>query len=238
VEKRPVSNRTPLIFVPGLLCDAALWQSQVAALADIATPEVADVTRDESLEAMARRVLAAAPPRFALAGLSMGGYIAQEIMRQAPERVSRLALLDSSARADRPEQTERRHVLMALAEKEGLSTVTPQLWPLFVHPDRVDDAALRKEFMAMTERVGRDAFLRQQRAIIARPDGRAGLARIKVPTLVLCGREDVATPLALHEEMASLTPGAELVVIEHCGHLSTMERPAEVNAALRRWLLS
>jgi len=233
-----MTDRMPLVLLPGLLCDQALWQAQATALEDIAKPAVADLTRDDSLPVMARRVLAAAPPRFALAGLSMGGYVAQEIMRQSPDRVSRLALLDSSARAETPAQTARRRTVIELAQRGAFKAVAPQLWPLFVHPDRLEDTPLVNEFTAMAERVGPDAFLRQQQAIMARPDGRADLPRIAVPALLLCGREDQVTPLALHEEMASLIPGAHLLVIEHCGHLSTMERPAEVAAALRRWLLT
>ena len=231
-------KKTPLVLLPGLLCDGALWQAQMTALESVAEIEIADLTRDDSLPAMAQRILAAAPPRFALAGLSMGGYVAQEIMRQAPERVSRLALLDSSARADTPEQTARRRTLTELARKDDIVAVPRLLWPFLVHPERQDDRRLLDTLIIMAQRVGRDAFLRQEKAIIARPDGRADLARIAVPSLVLCGREDQVTLLAWNEEMASLIPGAELVVIEHCGHLSTLEQPKEVNAALRHWLLA
>jgi pimeloyl-ACP methyl ester carboxylesterase len=232
-----MTAKFPLILLPGLICDAALWARQVAALAAIAEPLVADLTRDESLPAMARRVLAGAPPHFALAGLSMGGYLAQQIMRQAPERVTRLALLDTSARADMPERTALRRGLIELAQKGEFKGITPRLLPQWIHPDRLGDKALTEAIMAMTQRVGRDAYLRQMQAIMARPDGRADLPRVAVPTLVLCGREDQSTPLALHEEIAALIPGATLAVVERCGHLSTMERPDEVSAALRRWLV-
>jgi len=229
-------NAIPLVLLPGLLCDAALWRSQTEDLADLARIMVADLTRDDSMPAMARRVLAEAPPRFALAGLSMGGYVAQEILRQAPERVLRLALLDTSARADTPEQHERRLGLIELAEKGEFRGVTPRLLPLFLHPSRLDDRRLTSEVEAMAARVGKDAFLRQQRAIIGRIDGRPSLAAIACPTLVLCGREDALTPLALHEEMAGLIRGARLEIIEECGHLATMERSWEVSVALRQWL--
>ena len=230
-------NKPSLVLVPGLLCDAALWRGQVEDLADIAQPWVADVTRDDSMTAMARRVLAEAPAgRFALAGLSMGGYIAQAIMREAPERVERLALLDTSARADTPEQTARRVGLMELAKKGEFHGVTPQLLPLFIHPDRVSDRPLTEAVMAMTERVGKDAFLRQQRAIIGRPDNRPNLPKIACRALVLCGRQDQMTPLAWSEEIAALIPGARLEIIEDCGHLTTMERPWETSVALRQWL--
>jgi pimeloyl-ACP methyl ester carboxylesterase len=230
-------NKPSLVLVPGLLCDAALWHGQVEDLADIAQPWVADVTRDDSMTAMARRVLAEAPPgRFALAGLSMGGYVAQAIMREAPERVERLALLDTSAMADTPEQSARRRGLIDLAEKGDFKGVTPRLLPLFVHPDRLSDKNLTDAVMAMTERVGKDAFLRQQRAIMGRPDNRPNLPKIDCPALVLCGRQDQMTPLGWSEEIASLIPGARLAIIEHCGHLTTMERPWETSVALRQWL--
>lgn len=231
-----MARKTALVLLPGLLCDRALWRRQIEALGDVAEPWVADLTHDASLPAMARRVLAEAPPRFALAGLSMGGYCALEVMRQAPERVERLALLDTGARADAPEQTARRRGLIELAEKGDFKGVTPRLLPLFLHPDHLKDAKLVGEVTAMAARVGKDAFLRQQTAIMGRIDSRPSLAAIACPTLVLCGRDDQLTPLALHEEIVSLVRGARLDVIDHCGHLSTMERPEAVNAELRQWL--
>jgi pimeloyl-ACP methyl ester carboxylesterase len=229
--------KIPLTLLPGLLCDEALWTPQIAAFADIAEITVADLTRDESLPLMAARVLAEAPERFALAGLSMGGYLAQEIMRQAPERVMRLALLDTSARADTPERLAIRRDLIALAHKGEFKGITPRMLPQWLHPDHLADTGLARTIMEMTQRVGRDAYLRQMQAIMERPDGREDLRRIRVPTLVLCGREDKATPLALHEEIAALVPGAVLTVIERCGHLSTLEQPEAVNAALGAWLV-
>ncbi|MGA3306317.1 MAG: alpha/beta fold hydrolase [Stellaceae bacterium] len=229
-------KKTSLVLLPGLLCDRELWRRQIESLGDVASPWVADVTLDDSMAAMARRVLAAAPPDFALAGLSMGGYCALEIMRQAPARVTRLALLDTGARADSPEQTARRRGLIELAEKGDFKGVTPRLLPLFLHPDRLRDAELTGRVTAMAHRVGKEAFLRQQKAIMGRIDSRSYLARIACPTLLLCGRQDQLTPPALHEEMVALIPGALLEVIEDCGHLSTMERPDAVDAALRIWL--
>jgi pimeloyl-ACP methyl ester carboxylesterase len=228
--------RIPLLLLPGLLCDAALYAPEIAALGDIAAPIVGDLTRHDSIAGMAAAMLAEMPEYFSLVGLSMGGYVAQEIMRQAPHRVGRLALLDTSARADSDEQHARRHGLVELAGKGHFKGVTPQLLPQLIGRDRLTDTALVDTIMAMAERVGHDAFLRQQTAIMGRPDGRADLGRIACPTLVLCGRDDAVTPVALHEEMAAAIPGAELVVVEDCGHLSTIERPEAVNAALRRWL--
>jgi pimeloyl-ACP methyl ester carboxylesterase len=227
---------TPLLLLPGLLCDAALWDHQLHFLGDIAAPAVADLTQDTTVEAMAARLLADAPPRFALAGLSMGGYAAFAILRAAPERVTRLALLDTSAWPDTKEQMTRRKLLMQLAERGQFKGVTPKLLPLLVHPDRVDEQPLAGEVMAMAERVGLDAFLRQQRAIMARPDARPQLGAIHVPTLVICGRQDALTPLDRSQEIASGIPGARLAVIEECGHLSTMERPHAVTALMRLWL--
>lgn len=232
-----MSTKSPLVLLPGLLCNELLWQHQVAGLADIADCSVADLTGQETMAAMAAHVLDGAPPAFALAGLSMGGDLAQEIMRRAPERVTRLAILDSSARSDSTDQAERRRGLIELARRGRFRGVTSRLLPLFIHPDRLGDVALTDTIMDMAESVGREAFLRQQSAIMSRPDGRRDLARIACPTLVLCGRQDELTPLELHEEMAAAIPGARLVVIEDCGHLSTLERPDEVNAAMRAWLL-
>jgi pimeloyl-ACP methyl ester carboxylesterase len=231
-----MADKIPLLLLPGLLCERQLWSPQVAGLSDIAEPLIADLTRDDSFGAMARRALAEAPPRFALAGLSMGGYVAQEVMRQAPERVTKLALLDTSARADNPEQSQRRRDLIALSQRGQFHGVTPRLMPNLIHPDRLADTVLTKIIVDMAASVGRDGFLRQETAILARVDGRPDLPKIKVPTLVLCGREDLLTPLKLHEELAALIPSATLRVIEHCGHMTTLERPDQVNDAMRAWL--
>ena len=233
-----MTDKIPLALLPGLLCDAALWQPQVEALSDIADCRVADFTTQDSIAAMAESVLAAMPARFALAGISMGGYVALEIMARAPQRVSRLAVLDSRFQTDSPELMARRRGLNELAEKGEFKGITPRLLPLFIHAARLDDAALTGTVEAMAERVGKDAFISQQRAIMGRRDHSATLVAIRVPTLVLCGRQDALTPLADHQALAAGIADARLVVVEDCGHLSTLERPAEVNAALRRWLLA
>ncbi|MCW5750185.1 MAG: alpha/beta fold hydrolase [Alphaproteobacteria bacterium] len=230
--------KIPLLLVPGLLCTDDLWRDQVANLGDIAEIRITRAQRQfDNLSDMARSILAEAPDRFALAGLSMGGYVAFEIMRQAAVRVRALALLDTSARPDTIEQTTRRKDLMSLAEKGKFKGVTPRLLPLFLHPDRLGEVGLTSRVSAMAEEVGRDGFLRQQAAIIARPDSRPMLQRIACPTLVLCGDQDLVTPPELSREIAAGIAGAELVLLPRCGHLSTMEMPAEVNAAMRRWLL-
>ncbi len=226
-----------LVLIPGLLCDAQLWRAQVELLADAAEMWVADHTRSATMSAVARDVLADAPyDSFALAGLSMGGYVALEIMRQAPQRVRRLALLDTSARGESKEQSERRHAFIELAARGKFAGVTEALMPQLVHPSRLGDRSLTEAIKRMAANVGKDAFVRQQQAIMSRAESRPLLAAIKCPTLVLCGREDQLTPLDRHEEMAAGIKGAKLEVIEECGHVSTMEKPEQVNRAMRRWL--
>jgi pimeloyl-ACP methyl ester carboxylesterase len=230
-------DRIGLVLVPGLLCDATLWRAQVEHLGDVAQMWVADHTRSATMAGVARDVLADAPyESFALAGLSMGGYVSLEILRQAPQRVRKLALLDTAARADTPEQTRRRQDFIDLANRGRFLGVTDMLMPLLVHPSRLADAPLTDAIRLMAKNVGKDGFIRQQQAIMSRADSRPLLASIGCPTLVLCGRQDQLTPLDRHEEMAAGIKGAKLEVLEDCGHISTMEKPAEVNRAMRRWL--
>jgi pimeloyl-ACP methyl ester carboxylesterase len=226
----------PTVLIPGLTCTARLYAEQIPALWPFGPVTIADHRRDDSMVAIAQRILAAAPPRFALAGLSMGGYLAFEIMRQAPERVAKLALLDTGARADTAEQTERRHVLMSKAKGDSLAEIADLAYPLYVHRDRHNDAALKCIVMKMVEETGLDAYLRQQQAIIGRPDSRPGLSAISCKTLVLVGEGDEATPPELAREIAGAIPGARLVLIPGSGHLSTLEKPDAVNKALAEWM--
>lgn len=226
----------PLVLLPGLLNDRRLFAHQTEALADIAAVTIADLTGADSIADLARHVLAHAPAgRFALAGLSMGGYVALELMRQASERVRGLALLGTTARPDTPASTENRHRLIELSATD-LRAVTRALLPRLLHPAHLEDRAMTGTVHAMADSVGRAAFVRQQIAIMHRVDSRPHLAQIQCPTLVLCGREDVITPLDIHAEMAGAIPAARLVVLERCGHLSALEQPAAVTAALRAWL--
>ena len=233
-----VAGGAGLVLVPGLLCDAALFGPQVETLAEEAEIWIPDVSRHASLREMGEAILHDAPfQTFALAGLSMGGYIAMELMRQAAQRVTRLALLDTRATPDTGEESERRRELIRLAQTErGFAPVTSRMLPLLVHSSRIRDAQLVQIIRDMAERTGIEGFVRQQTAIIGRPDSRPLLADISVPTLILCGRQDAITPLGAHEEMAQGIAGAKLKIIEECGHLSTLERPDAVNAALREWM--
>lgn len=226
----------PVLLVPGLNCSARLYAEQIPALWRFGPVTVADHTRDDSMDAIAARILAAAPPHFALAGLSMGGYIALTMLRQAPERVRRLALLDTSARPETPEQTERRKPQIALAQAGRFAEVPALQFPIFVHRNRQNDDALRARVRLMAEETGAEAFLRQQQAIMTRPDVRPLLATIRCPTLVLVGDGDELTPPALAREIAAGIAGSRLVVVPDCGHLSTMERPDAVNRALTEWM--
>jgi len=231
-----MSDRLPIVLVPGLNCSARVYAEQIPALWGCGPVTIADHRRDDSVAAIAARILAMAPPRFALVGLSMGGYITFAMMRAAPERVARLALLDTSARPDTPEQSERRHSMIALAESGRFAEVADLLFPVFVHRDRHGDVALRAIVRTMAEETGPDAFVRQQHAIMTRPDCRPQLTSIRCPTLVLVGDGDVLLPPVLSEEIAAGIAGARLVRVADCGHLSTLEQPQAVNRALVEWL--
>jgi pimeloyl-ACP methyl ester carboxylesterase len=206
-------------------------------MAEYPNADIADLTQDDHVDAMAFRALAAMPGRFALCGLSMGGYVALAMMRIAPERVTRLALFDTSARADTPEQSRRRRGLMAMTRGNRFRGVTPRLLPLLLHPDHLSNKTLTQDVLDMAEAVGRDAFLRQQQAILQRPDALALLPGIIVPTVVAVGAGDALTPPALAAEMAALIPNATLHIIANAGHLPPMEQPCAVNDILRGWLL-
>jgi len=226
----------PIVLVPGLNCSARLYAEQIPALWRFGPVVVADHTRDASIAAIAGRIVANAPPVFALVGLSLGGYIAFEIMRQAPQRVAKLALLDTSARPDDAELTARRQAPMAKARAGKLIEVADESFVFYVHSDRHGDVALRDVVRAMAEETGVEAYLRQQQAIIARPDSRPTLRAIRCPTLMLVGAEDKGTPPELAREIAAGIAGARLVVVPECGHLSTLERPQAVTKALVEWM--
>jgi pimeloyl-ACP methyl ester carboxylesterase len=226
----------PLILVPGLLCSARLYAAQIAALWPHGQVTIADHRHDETMEAIAARILKDAPPRFALAGLSMGGYIAFAMMRLAPERIAKLALLNTSARPDPPELRAGREEFIMLAQAGKLDDVVDTLMPKFLCRNHKNDERLMKIVRDMAHDTGSDAFVRQQKALMSRKDSRPLLSKIDCPTLVLVGEEDGLTPPGLAREMHSDILDSLLVVVPACGHLSTIEKPDEVNAAFIEWL--
>jgi pimeloyl-ACP methyl ester carboxylesterase len=234
----PNSDSLPIVLVPGLNCSARLYGEQVPALWQFGPVTIADHRRDDSMMMIARRILAAAPLRFALVGLSMGGYIAFEIVRQAADRVAKLALLDTGARAETPERTEARWPLIALARQGRVGEITDDQFPLLVHRNRRGDQALKAIARAMNQETGAEAYIRQQEAIMSRPDSRPGLGAINCPTLVLVGDDDQLTPPELAREMANGIRGARLVIVPESGHLSTLEQPRAVTDALVEWMTS
>ena len=231
-----LASSLPIILVPGLNCSPRLYGEQLPALWQFGPVTIADHRGDETMAGIARQILADAPPRFALAGLSMGGYVALALMREAPDRVARLALLDTGARADTPEQSERRKLQIEVALSGRFAEIPNLQWPFLVHKNRQNDEALKRIVQLMAEETGPEAFARQQRAIMTRPDSRATLAEIRYPALVLVGEGDQLTPPELAREIVGLVAGSRLVVVPDCGHLSAIERPAAVTQALVEWM--
>lgn len=227
----------PHVFIlPGLLEDADAFAAVMRGLADVAACQVADMTRTNTIAGLARSALEQAPPGpLHLAGHSMGGYVALEVMRQAPGRVAKLALLNTNARPDSPEATENRRRLMRLAETDFKAVITTLL-PKLMTPEHVRDAALAGIVDTMALGVGKEAFKRQQEAIIGRIDSRAHLGAIRCPTLVVAARSDQLMPVEVLREMAEGIPGARLAIVEDCGHMAAMERPREVIALFREWI--
>jgi pimeloyl-ACP methyl ester carboxylesterase len=231
-----MDNTMPILLVPGLVSSPRIYAPVIPALWRFGPVTVANHIRDNNMGAIARRILAEAPPRFALAGHSMGGYIAFEIVRQAPDRVAKLALINTQARPDTPEATARRRGQIARAQSGEYHGVLDDLFPGFVHPSRCADASLRRLVDDMADDVGADAFVRQQNAVISRPDSRPTLAAIGCPTLVLTGDEDNTIPNSLSKEMAAGIHGAKLVILASCGHLPQVEQPEATADALVEWL--
>ena len=227
--------RPTVLFLPGLLCDAELWAHQVEHLRDLITPVVADLTRDDTIAAMAARAAAALPGRFAVVGLSMGGYVAFEMLRTLADRIAGVALLDTTAAPDTPEKAAERRAGIESLKAGRFAGVTARLLPKLVHPDHVD-SLVGARVRAMAERVGGDAYVCQQHAILGRVDSRSLLPRISVPALVVVGAQDVLTPPAEARLMHEGIAGSSLHVVEDCGHLPPLEKPAETTALLRDWL--
>ncbi|AQT60430.1 alpha/beta hydrolase [Cellvibrio sp. PSBB023] len=225
-----------LLLLPGLLHDARVWQHQTAGLANIAHVSVGDLTKATSIAGMAASVLSRAPAgAFALAGLSMGGYVALEMMRQAPERITGLALLDTSARTDTPTTRENRYAAVQSAQTH-FQQVVDELIPKQLLPAHFDDVWLVNLIHSMANDLGEQVFSRQQHAMAKRINSFPFLHLIRCPSLVLCGREDGITPIGLHQEMVNEIPGAGLIIVNDSGHLSVLEQPLRVNEALSQWL--
>lgn len=226
-----------VLFLPGLLEDADGFRTQIDSIGSRATCVVADLTRSDTIAALAKDALAQAgdTETFSVVAHSMGGYVALELMRQAPRRIGRLALLNSNARADSPEATENRKRLMGLAERD-FPAVIAALMPKVLLDEHRNDTAIVGTITEMALATGRDAFLRQQRAIIRRIDSRPHLGAIRCPTLVVAARGDAIMPVEMLEELARGIPGARLAIIEQSGHMATLERPAEVSKLLVEWL--
>jgi pimeloyl-ACP methyl ester carboxylesterase len=224
------------VLLPGLLCDQTIWSAQIDALAQLGAVGVPGYAGARSLDAMAGRVLESAPPRFSLAGHSMGARVALEVVRLAPERVERLALLDTGVHPVQLGEAEKRYALLELGRREGIEALVDAWLPPMVHPARRGDPAVLEPLRAMCIRAGLDSYEAQITALLGRSDQRLILPTIQCPTLVATGREDSWSPVAQHQEIAAAIAGSELVVFEDAGHMAPFETPAPVTAALERWL--
>jgi pimeloyl-ACP methyl ester carboxylesterase len=231
-----VEGRPTVVLVPGLLCDDWIWKPQKAALSRVARVVVADVSDRSSITDMAEAVLAKVSGRIALAGHSLGGRIAIEAVRLAPDRVERLALLDTGVGPVRPEEEPSRMALVRTGREKGMAAVAEAWLPPMVAEGNRSNRSLMRGLEQMIRRSRPYRLERQERALLTRPDAEEGLAQIRCPTLVLVGREDSWSPVAQHEDIAARIPVSTLVVIEGAGHMATVERPAAVSAAMLDWL--
>jgi pimeloyl-ACP methyl ester carboxylesterase len=232
-----------LMFLPGLACDADVWTHQSKFFDERTTVSVADYGASDSITKMAQVALAASPNRIAIAGHSMGGRVAFEIVRIAHGRVAGLALLDTAYRGFPGGEAGEREIakrseLVNLACTKGMRAMAEFWMPGIIHPDRILDTALTGAILAMMSRKTPEIFTAQIKALLGRPDATALLSTIRCPTVVLCGRKDTWSPLEGHREIAAAIPNAHLAIIEHCGHMAPMERPEEVTAALATWFQS
>lgn len=232
------AGKEDLVLVPGSLCDERVWRHQRADLADLATITVPSLHGHPSLAKMAEAVLQQAPPHFALAGFSMGGRVALEMLRHAPERITRLALLDSSIHPVADGEAERRSPQIEMALTEGMAALVRWWNPKIAHPSMRDNA----EFMALLDDMAcgfsPQDYAQEANALLTRPDPRPLLGQIRVPVLVLAGEDDPISGRDRNEAMAAAIPGARLVIIPGTGHFPMLEKPAVVSAALREWLLA
>jgi pimeloyl-ACP methyl ester carboxylesterase len=227
--------RPTLFLLPGLLCDAQSWAPQIDAFGESANVVVPDFRYVRSITSMAQLVVDAAPERFSLAGHSMGGRVAIEVFRMVPQKVERLALLDTGIHPPKPAEQSKRQELIDLARAQGMEALAARWLPPMLHPNH---SVLMPPLTEMVKRSTPDTFENQQRALLNRPDACAVLRYIHCPTLVLCGREDLWSPVEQHEEIALEIQGSRLRIIEECGHMAPVEQPEAVTAAMREWLES
>jgi pimeloyl-ACP methyl ester carboxylesterase len=225
-----------LLLLPGLLCDDAVWADAAARLAGVARCRVAEYGLASNLTEMAERALAGAPASFAVAGHSLGARVALEVLRQAPGRVTRLALLDTGYEAATADEPARRYALLDVARRAGMRAMARQWVQPMVHPARLSDAVLIDAIIDMVSRRTPEHFAAQIEALLARPDVESLLRSVSIPTLVACGRDDAWSPLGQHEAIASFVPGSRLVAFDDCGHMAPMEQPGAVAAAMAEWL--
>jgi len=226
----------PLILLPGLICDQTIWTAVAAELAAFNPILVHGYGNADSIGAMAEAVLATAPVSMSLAGHSMGARVALELHRRAPQRVERLALLDTGIHPVAPGEAGRRQVLVDLGRKKGMESVIEAWLPPMVHPDRRGDADFMAPLRAMCMRAGIETFEAQVRALLARPDARPTLDSITCPVLVGVGRDDEWSPVDQHRDIAARIAGARLDIYDNAGHMAPYEKPAPVAKSLRRWL--
>jgi len=231
-----MNEQPTILLLPGLLCDASTWSGQIEALKPHGRVLVADFSQHDSTDAMARSALGVTDGSIIAIGHSMGARVAMEMVHLAPERIAKLALIDTGVDSRREGEEEKRQVLVDLAFTQGMEALADRWLPPMLHADRVDDRTLLDPLKAMVLRATPEQHHRQIQALLNRPDLRPRLAGITCPTLVMVGRQDRWSPLAQHEEMAELIPNAELVVIEDSGHMSLLEQPEQVSSALLRWL--
>jgi pimeloyl-ACP methyl ester carboxylesterase len=227
------SDPQDLLFLPGFMLTEALWDDMRDGLAALGNCHFGDLSRNDSIASMAAHVLAAAPPRFILFGFSMGGFVAQQIVRQAPERVLALALLNTSSRAQTPQEAAQTAAQLALARDIPFKGLTSRALASSVHPARRGDAALLGRLQAMALKNGKPVFLRQMAAL--RDDDPDGLERIDCPTLIVGSSDDGLRSLAESEQMARRIAGSRLVVMRDCGHMTPLEKPAELLDVIRQW---
>jgi pimeloyl-ACP methyl ester carboxylesterase len=225
-----------LLLIPGLLCNARLWTGQTQALAEIASCRTPDLTACESIDQMAEGILSQAPDQFALAGFSMGGCVALEIVARAPQRVRQLALLSTNAAGILPRVRLHYQESIERLQAGGLAKYLLEAFPRYVAPERVHDSQLWQAFSSMGSELGAAVAVRQMRALLGYPGFKGDLGAIICPTMLICGEQDERTPVAVHELMATQIPGAELTVIGGAGHFTPLERPSAVAAALRQGL--